>query len=108
MKAELQLDTQALVEQIMQAVLQALEERLPRSPEPEALLTVQDLARYLQVSRSWIYAQVAAGAIPHIRLPCGVRFRRSDIDSWLAQCDIMPGQGTTARSRQRRRQYGQA
>ena len=54
--------------------------------EPLALLTIADLAAYLRRSRRSIGADLSAGRIPVIRIPpAGLpRFRREDIDLWLA------------------------
>jgi excisionase family DNA binding protein len=34
------------------------------------LLTAQDVAERLGVSKDWVWAQARAGAIPHVRLSC--------------------------------------
>jgi len=47
------------------------------------LLTVDDLAGMLSIGRDWIYAEVRAGRIPHVRLGRYVRFRRDAIEEWL-------------------------
>lgn len=52
-----------------------------------ALLKPSDVARLLQVSRSWVYQAAADGRIPSVRLggPEGpLRFVEEDIDNWLA------------------------
>jgi excisionase family DNA binding protein len=41
---------------------------------PEALWAAADVAKYLNVSRSWVYHRVAAGEIPCIHLGALVRF----------------------------------
>jgi predicted DNA-binding transcriptional regulator AlpA len=52
--------------------------------EPGALLGVADVARLLNLSRKAVYAKVAKGTLPPpIRLPA-LRWRRSDIEHWLA------------------------
>jgi len=54
---------------------------------PEGLWGVTDVSRYLQIPVSSIYkmtAQHAAVPIPHIRIGGKLRFRRTDIDRWLA------------------------
>ena len=52
----------------------------------EQLFTVDELATFLKVPKSWIYSrtrQKGPGAIP--RLPCGkyIRFRLDDVLEWL-------------------------
>ena len=62
--------------------------RLPdaRHRAPSAvprLLEADDVARYLGMRTDWVYREVRAGRLPHIRLGRAVRFRRESIDAWL-------------------------
>lgn len=50
-------------------------------------LTVSSAAKYLQVSPSYLYRQIAEGEsadkpLPAIRFGRVVRFRRADLDKW--------------------------
>jgi len=45
----------------------------------EQLWDVNDVAKYLKVSRSWVYQRVAAGLLPCTRIGALVRFRPSRI-----------------------------
>jgi excisionase family DNA binding protein len=45
----------------------------------EQLWDVNDVAKYLKVSRSWVYHRVAAGLLPCTRIGALVRFRASRI-----------------------------
>ena len=47
--------------------------------ERERLWKVSEVARYLQMSISWVYKQVEAGLLPHRRFGTSVRFRPEDI-----------------------------
>ena len=47
------------------------------------LLEADDIARYIGMTTDWIYREVRAGRMPHIRLGRYVRFRRESIDAWL-------------------------
>ncbi len=49
------------------------------------LLTTLEAAQYLSVSTSTIYRYISKGRIPHIRKGFGLRFRKSDLDEWLAK-----------------------
>ena len=44
-------------------------------------LTVQELAKYLRVSRQTIYTMIRAGKLPHFRIGNKVRFKKADIDA---------------------------
>jgi excisionase family DNA binding protein len=47
------------------------------------LLEVDDVADYLGVRTDWVYREVRAGRLPHIRLGRAVRFRRESIEAWI-------------------------
>lgn len=48
------------------------------------LWDVSQVATYLHVSESWVYKLVAARGIPFQRLGRLIRFRKEQIDGWLA------------------------
>ena len=69
---------------------------LPERPEPggggiprlriesaSRLLEVEDVAEYLGMRTDWVYREVRAGRLPHIRLGRAVRFRRESIEAWI-------------------------
>lgn len=47
------------------------------------LLEADEVARYLGMRTDWVYREVRAGRLPHIRLGRAVRFRRESIEAWL-------------------------
>ena len=47
------------------------------------LLTADEVAAVLRVSKAWVYAQTRAGRIPHVRLGRYVRYRLQAIESWV-------------------------
>jgi excisionase family DNA binding protein len=51
----------------------------------EGLMNVRDVSRYLRCSVSTVRRLVSKSEIPHFRLGKLVRFRRTEIDAWLAQ-----------------------
>ncbi len=57
------------------------------------LLTADDVAASLGVSRDWVYSEVRAGRIPHVRLGRHVRFRCEAIEQWIVGLEhaTMPG-----------------
>ena len=55
------------------------------------LLTAEDVAGMLGMGTDWIYAQVRADRIPHVRLGRYVRFRAESIDEWIRELE----RGTT-------------
>lgn len=51
--------------------------------QPSRLLEAEDVAEYLGMRTDWVYREVRAGRLPHIRLGRAVRFRRESIEAWL-------------------------
>jgi len=49
------------------------------------LLTVQQVAERLGVSKDWVWAQARAGLIPHVQLGRYRRFREEALDQWLRE-----------------------
>ena len=47
------------------------------------LFTVESLAKYLQVSKQWVYERVHLNEIPYLKMRKFPRFRKSEIDKWL-------------------------
>jgi excisionase family DNA binding protein len=64
--------------------------------DSNALLTVQQVADYLQLNESTVYQWAQQGRLPAIKLGGRWRFRRDDIETWLdAQaCGPAPGNGS--------------
>jgi predicted DNA-binding transcriptional regulator AlpA len=63
----------------------------------ERLLTVADLAAWLNKPESWVYRHTAPGCpvekrVPHLRLEDrSLRFRRRDIEAWLDKLSAPAG-----------------
>lgn len=59
---------------------------------PEAILaedtlwTANDVARYLKVSRSWVYHRAESGQLPHSRVGGLIRFQPDEIRSFGSTC----------------------
>ncbi len=51
----------------------------------DPILTVRQVAEYLQLSKSKIYYMIQRQTIPSIRLGKNVRIRQSDLVKWLDQ-----------------------
>ena len=49
----------------------------------DRLLTVKELALYLDVSVTWVYQRVNAAATPHLRIGRMIRFRAEEIEKYL-------------------------
>jgi PTS system nitrogen regulatory IIA component len=55
----------------------------PATPIAESLLTLPDVAAYLQVAERTVYIWAQRGQIPSFKLGNVWRFRRSDLDAWI-------------------------
>ena len=55
----------------------------PVAESRSRLLEADEVARYLGMRTDWVYREVRAGRLPHIRLGRAVRFRRESIEAWL-------------------------
>jgi excisionase family DNA binding protein len=63
--------------------LSALADAREPEPVPERLLEAEDVAGILGMTTDWVYREVRAKRLPHIRLGRYVRFRRESIEAWL-------------------------
>jgi excisionase family DNA binding protein len=50
----------------------------------DPLLTADEVAELLQVTKAWVYAETRAKRIPHVPLGRYVRYRRSAVLAWIA------------------------
>ena len=63
----------------------------------DRLLTADDVAELMRVTRGWVYAETRRNALPHLRLGRYVRYRRSAIEEWMRTAERGPGQRTASR-----------
>lgn len=54
------------------------------STEAAEILTIKQVAAYLQVTERTIYRLAAADSIPAFKVGGSWRFRRGDLDRWIA------------------------
>jgi len=52
------------------------------------LMTVQQVAEYLQMSNDKIYDMAQKGEIPALKIRQQWRFNREEIDAWLKKCAV--------------------
>jgi len=77
-----------------------------REQHKNKLLTISEVAVYLNMKVKTIYAKVEAGEIPHYRIGRLVRFRLDEIDAWLEDCRSKDPQATEKhKPRNRRRKF---
>ncbi len=61
----------------------------PQSANDE-LLTVKEVAAILRISASTVYRMAEQRCITFYRMPRYIRFRRSDVDAFIAGCVVKP------------------
>jgi excisionase family DNA binding protein len=52
-----------------------------------SLLSADDVAALLGMTKDWIYTETWAGRIPHVALGRYYRYRRESIDAWLQEIE---------------------
>ena len=62
----------------------------------DALLTADEVATFLRVTRGWVYAETRARRIPHVRLGRYVRYRRSAVEAWVDGLESASTEGVAA------------
>jgi excisionase family DNA binding protein len=62
------------------------------SSNSDTFLTVEQFADLLQFSRHTVYIWVSKSKlpIPYYKFPRGIRFKRSDVDKWIASRRVAP------------------
>lgn len=53
--------------------------------QPSEYLTVAETAGYLKVSKETVYSWMRSRGLPFVRVESRRRFRRAEIDAWLAR-----------------------
>lgn len=54
------------------------------SGQPDEILTIDDVAVYLKSSKRTVYRLAASGVLPAFKLGGTWRFRRGELDQWIA------------------------
>lgn len=52
------------------------------------LLSVEELAEFLDVPKSWIYRKTFERKIPHVKLGKYVRFHPEEIEQWVKEKEV--------------------
>lgn len=60
----------------------------------DAVWKVGDVAKFLKMSPSWVYARVEDNSIPHTRLGSSIRFDEAAVKAWFKSREKKPGSAT--------------
>ena len=63
------------------------------SGDARCLWTVEDLCRFLNVSKRWVHERTRQHEIPCYRLGTALRFDPKEIESWVAKFHHSPMEG---------------
>lgn len=58
---------------------------MEQSVKNEKLLAIVDLLAYLRIKPKTLYSKVESGEIPHYKIGHLIRFRKSEVEAWLAR-----------------------
>ena len=73
-----------------------------------SIMTVGEVARYMRVHTMTIYRMIRRGDLPAVRVGHGWRFRRDQIERWLAANGINADHAIPDGPRPRRSRHGRA
>lgn len=54
------------------------------SDQPDEILTIDEVATYLKAGKRTVYRLASSGSIPAFKLGGTWRFRRAELDQWIA------------------------
>jgi excisionase family DNA binding protein len=54
--------------------------------ESRGALKAREVARLLGLNPATVYKLAAAGQLPHLRIRGAIRFRREDVEAFVARC----------------------
>jgi excisionase family DNA binding protein len=80
-------------------VLGVASEPAPGTPRIgiDTLLTADEVAALLQVTKAWVYAETRAKRIPYVPLGRYVRYRRSAVLQWIFSLERQSSRGLRVR-----------
>jgi len=97
LKAEISIPPElvsAIVDDVVARLKPILNGLQTKPSQVDDLMGVEELGKYLGgVSRDWIYQRTAGNEIPFVKVGRMIKFRRLDIDRWLAKQstpDVIP------------------
>lgn len=71
--------------------------------ERDELLTADEVAGRLRMTRAWVYSETRAERIPHLRLGRYIRYRRAAIEDWIVEMESCHQPGLVAAAAEDRR-----
>ena len=56
----------------------------------EPFLTIEEISAHLSIKKSSLYRMVERKEIPHYKIGCLIRFKKSEIDLWVEKSKVDP------------------
>ena len=75
-----------------------MDTRRDHDDAPQEFLTAAEVAAWLRIALSTVYAWTASGRIPCIKFNGVVRFQRTQLSGWVSQHAISPSVSSSPRS----------
>ncbi len=72
-----------------------------RAVPMERLMTLEEVADYLRLSKDTVYRMASTGKLPASKVGSQWRFRKDDVDAWLEKNKNVPGNQRSRRGRGR-------
>ncbi len=77
-------DMAAVAAKVVELIKPLLSNSRHKDTQEDQIFTVKTLAEYLGVSVNWVYERSRKREIPRFKVGRLVRFRKSEIDRWMA------------------------
>jgi excisionase family DNA binding protein len=61
----------------------------------DRLLSIDDVAEYLGVSKRWVYEEARMGRLPGMLIARSYRFRREDLEAFVDGFRLSPAPGSS-------------
>ena len=71
--------------------------------QADDVMTIDELAAYLKLSKSSLYQFARAGKVPGVKIGQQWRFQKSAIDEWMRTGTMLPQQSTVKKSKNTRK-----
>ncbi len=80
-----EIDTNMLIDKIAGKVIKQLTPLIGNSnnTKPDVFMSVEDVAEYLKVTKSWVYEKIHTRQIPFRKAGRFPRFKKKHIDQWM-------------------------
>ena len=83
-------DLDLIADKVAERLKPLLQKTVKQTNEDDPIFSVKEVAEYLRVDTSFIYKKIQFKEIPHLHVGKYPRFRKGQIDKWLASQTVKP------------------